>query len=316
MRLSRYLGGAKNPSKIFGLEFADGEEPYYITYRAECLQNKLGSLRSGFGLRFAVEEDLQLTDPTLRFLNDRWPQITYFVQKFNFKVQLFCQNGIIIQQYFVTNTTRATAKLQAYHSVVFRMQSLDYMNENSPFHMDYEIGPHDYSVVMLGRGSNEGEQDASQDALGVVMMLYKNGKAQKIVPPAVGERRRMKMAFSLRASETLEITSAFKICYLKRRSLWKDFVLPISDVDVSKIYQNPTLAAEKWPFPQDGALSWRFRRSLEHILSVCSIPLERASSADQSTNTPVQTKNHSHIAPIALTCGDFGDHRVSVPGSL
>ena len=49
-------------------------------------------------------------------------------------------------------------------------------------------------------------------------------------------------------------------------------------------------------------MNWHLRRNLEHILRVCCMPLEKG------INSPVN--------PVALTCGDFGDHRVSVPGSL
>lgn len=56
------------------------------------------------------------------------------------------------------------------------------------------------------------------------------------------------------------------------------------------------------------------RRNLEHILSVCSIPVARPQLASIDSRKPIPT--HEKISPIALTCGDISGHRVGLSASL
>ncbi|KAJ0339954.1 hypothetical protein KNSL1_011791 [Colletotrichum chrysophilum] len=56
------------------------------------------------------------------------------------------------------------------------------------------------------------------------------------------------------------------------------------------------------PLSKSADLDFCLRRNLEHILSVCSIPVPK-SSGDK-------------ISPVALTCGDAESHRVSTAASL
>lgn len=59
---------------------------------------------------------------------------------------------------------------------------------------------------------------------------------------------------------------------------------------------------ERIPFAKENHLNFILRRNLEHILSVCSIPLSDSSGAD--------------IVPIVLTCGDISNHRIMAGASL
>ncbi len=79
-------------------------------------------------------------------------------------------------------------------------------------------------------------------------------------------------------------------------------LLHSADVDVNKVIGIIPAHLPEWPDVKDKTLGWHLRRTLEHILSVCSVPVE------SDVGSPVR--------PVALTCGDFGDHRVSIPGSL
>lgn len=68
---------------------------------------------------------------------------------------------------------------------------------------------------------------------------------------------------------------------------------------MEKLVENPF---EVLSLTADPHLNFVFRRNLEHILSVCSIPI------DESSN--------DGIYPIALTCGDLAGHRVATAASL
>lgn len=335
MRLSKYVGGENNPSKMLGLEFSQGNEPYLVEQRAEEFQHKLPSPFSGFGLQIMDIDSLQSEVPKLEFLNNRWPQLTYSVRGFNVRVRLFCQRGTVIQQFAVTNTLASATDLPILLAFGFLMHDLNYMDltyRRGYEDVEYEHGPHGHGIIALGRSTEKENEDGKSEQVGVLVGLFRNGESEKLLLSGAEKlllsgvenhyQRAVKLKYSLQESETLELTAAFRLQYLKSSSVWKDFILPISDVDVSEIIQEPVLALDRWPFLRDD-LSWHLRRNLEHVLSVCSIPLKRAVLERRqfgdniSCNLPIeQGKDDYRVTPIALTCGDFGDHRVSVPGSL
>lgn len=360
MRLSKYLGGENNCSKMCGLEFPEGRSPFQVTWRAETFYDLLPSPCRGYGLQIVGIDKMQPGALKLEFLNDRWPQITYLVKGFRVRVRLFCKNGTVIQQFTVTNTLPSPTKLQFILAVDFLMHNLNYMHWEDSIDRNYELGPHGHGVVVLGRrteeengdGTKEKNKDGTDEQVGVIVGLFRNGESEQLEKPEkllvsdIKDRTAVTKEYSFKKAETLELTAAFRLQDLKRSSGWKDFIVPISDVDVSKIIQKPV--PNRWPFPHDDVLSWHLRRNLEHILSVCSIPIKRDVSerrpfCDKIThNAPIeQDKDHlpsqiiltrqdfdadpgysvsledeREVTPIALTCGDFGDHRVSVSGSL
>ncbi|KAJ5976378.1 hypothetical protein N7481_010085 [Penicillium waksmanii] len=150
---------------------------------------------------------------------------------------------------------------------------------------------------------------------------------------------------------------------------WQSYLIPPEDlifdaqIDEGED-QNASVSNET-------VLSWHLRRNLEHILSVCSIPVDShifksqiAPGLAETENQDLPTKtikkqgvdenemfltqkdededetehpagpmiklqapdgkedvlhrnalSQDRIGPVALTCGDFGDHRISVSGS-
>lgn len=325
MRISKYLGGENNPSKMFGLEFPDGSTPYFIDQRAEDFQQNLSVPSCGFGLQITGLDSLQLVVPKLEFLIDRWPQITYSIKGFNVRVQLFCQNGTVFQRFTLSKTLTSTEDLDIVLDVNFLMHQLDYMNDED-YECKFDHGPHGHSIIVSGQRTDEEKKneenkneenkdeenkDGMSEKARVVVGLFRNGDSKNLLLLDVkkGSKTRgiMKIKCPSQESETLELTAAFKLQYTKCSSDWKDFILPVSELDVDKIVQEPkpALNPDPWPFPHEDHLSWHLRRNLEHILSVCSIPLK-----------PLKDGIDHGVTPIALTCGDFGDHRVSVSGSL
>lgn len=327
MRLSRYLGGENNPSKMFGLEFPEGAEPYYVRWRAELFQSELPIANSGFGLQIMDIDGLQRGVPKLEFLNDRWPQVTYSVKGFSVRVRLFCQKDTVIQQFTVTNKLTSAADLQFIISVDFLMHHLNYMDPENDIKLACEPGPHGYGVIVVGSKTEEENEDRISEQVGVLVGLFRNGQSEQLSLKDAEDssNQRLEVKYSVKESDTLELTAAFRLQFLKRDSVWKDFVLPISDVDVSELVQSPALASDRWSFLHDHVLSRHFRRNLEHILSVCSIPLKvgvlerRQFGENFEYNASIERNEDEkahRVTPIALTCGDFGDHVVSVPGSL
>ncbi|MCJ1469816.1 hypothetical protein MMC07_008458 [Pseudocyphellaria aurata] len=376
MRVAKLLGGKDDPSKMFGLEFSRGREPYQVAWRADSFDKELPFSHAGFGLQI-MDIDMQPEALNLEFLNNRWPQISYSVKGFDVRVRLFCRNGTVIQQFTVTSTLTCEQDLQLILAVDFLMHGLNYMKFLSTDYIgEYEHGPHGHSVIVKDKNTEMDEY------VGVLVGLTRNGESQKLCLTDIPHpyyldpknRKAVKMNYPLQESETVEFTAAFKLQYLKRSSGWKDFLLPISDMDVGGIFQKPVIPLKPRPLPRDDddLLSWHFRRNLEHILSdnvernATAVQgednVERNATAVQGEDnvernaTAVQGEDkvernapavqgednvatptvltrgdldvHSvgnisivdekscDVTPVALTCGDFGDHRVSVSGSF
>jgi hypothetical protein len=236
--------------------------------------------------------------PELEFLGDRWPRITYSVNGLSVRVQMLVNKGIIIQQFTVTNNSDSSENLDIVLDVDFLIQELDYMVWKKPLTRSYQEAPHNYGV--LGMGSldmNKVDEDPAY--VGAVVGVFRDGDSLKLSLPENGRSIPILTGFSLKESKSLELTAAYRLQYIARSSHWKESILQSIDVDAKEMIKNSQIRLNTWPIPNDEKLSWHLRRNLEHILSVCSIPLGK--DAD---------------GPVALTCGDFGDHRVCMSGSL
>jgi hypothetical protein len=86
--------------------------------------------------------------------------------------------------------------------------------------------------------------------------------------------------------------------------VWKPLALSAADVDIDRF-----LLKGSSSYVMDVDLDYATRRNLEHILSVCAIPVPLEPVWD----------NPKVVEPepaIALTCGDMSGHRVCISASL
>ena len=129
---------------------------------------------------------------------------------------------------------------------------------------------------------------------------------------------------------------------------WTEFLIPASDADVSQILKTASFTSFSLSEIGPGSdsvelknsripsatptnitpsrIEFAVRRNLEHILSVCAIPVARpAVSKRNRTAQPASGKgkdveiaafNCDDIKPIALTCGDLSMHRICSSASL
>ncbi|KAI9734210.1 MAG: hypothetical protein M1834_002311 [Cirrosporium novae-zelandiae] len=166
-----------------------------------------------------------------------------------------------------------------------------------------------YGILVIGFPAAKEDGDNSTP-VGAVVGVFKNGNSLKLESPGDEGSISILKECSLKAFESLELTVAYKLQHIPPISLpWRDSVLQSRDVDVDKIIKDSQTGLPNWAPRNDEKLGWYLRRNLEHILSVCSIPLkEDNDSFVKNTNSPV--------APVALTCGDFGDHRICMSGSF
>ncbi|EAW07051.1 uncharacterized protein ACLA_087570 [Aspergillus clavatus NRRL 1] len=345
MRLCRYIDRPDLRSKMIGLEFNDEAEAWYVYWRAAQFLQDAPLPKSGFGLRILTP--LPQESPKLDFLGDRWPVITYRTGGFRVTVTLSCQNHIVVQHTSIRNESSSLGQLELLLDPNFRIQDLDYMEKRENLPARYRKGPHGYGIIAI-----EDNPDLKPDAerICVLVGLLRDGIVQRLDFEYAAENsedamdgahvRPINFSEQLKENTSLELTAVFKLQTTTLMADWKNFILTSSELDFD-FDQDHTLETAKSPFLADEDLSWHFRRNLQHILSVCSVPIKTptivespASPASASgahgpmitLNTPDDQDYILHgsveaevdakdMGAVALTCGDFGDHLVSVSGT-
>ncbi|KAK1992783.1 hypothetical protein LX36DRAFT_731693 [Colletotrichum falcatum] len=183
-------------------------------------------------------------------------------------------------------------------------------------------------------------QTSDADAIAVVVSVFVNGRAVQWRPTNLDNNDIMLLQESLAGDDTLEVVTAYKMVHLsKSRASWKEFLLPpaVADVSghlasepftpfhpsehddqvecathlegfVSQPMGSTPLAVRRQPekLTTDSSINhidYIVRRNLEHILSVCAIPVEG-------------TRLGGETVRVALTCGDISGHRVCSSASF
>jgi hypothetical protein len=269
------------------------------------------------------------------------------------------------------NTLNTGEHLQLELNADFSLQDLDYQKKREKLQVRQASGPHGFGVVTL---EDSPDYPIDQERICVLLGLFKDGKPQKTLFDKDEEDPYIKPSsltfrHEFEGPNVVEFTVAIKIQMSTSSAQWQSFLIQpddlIFDSQVEKAEdQNASLS-------NDRVLNWHFRRNLEHILSVCSIPLDSSLFKSQATSGLAGTKNEDpmtktikilgidadetylehndepvdetehltgpmiklqtpdgeehvlhrsapsqdRIGPVALTCGDFGDHRISVSGS-
>ena len=160
-------------------------------------------------------------------------------------------------------------------------------------------------VVVDEKLSLEQKQDPLQpEAVGLVIGFFVDGKAKK------REDFCEEKWHTIPPRGFLELVAGYKLVLLtSKMSEWKPLVLSAADVDIDRF-----LSEESSSYVIDDSLDYSTRRNLEHILSVCAIPVPQGHVWDYD-NTSVLDRLEV-AEPVALTCGDMSGHRVCISASL
>lgn len=167
--------------------------------------------------------------------------------------------------------------------------------------------------------SSEHRQDVSfrPEAVGLVVGFFVNGEAKKRDEILRGE------SYSIKPKETLAIVDGYKLVLLTSKvSDWKPLVLSAVDVDIDRFLAEEGASYRVIPtvLHNDQQMNYALRRNLEHILSVCTIPIQSGYVWDYDDtktgdNDRTKTREPDERA-VALTCGDMSGHRVVHSASL
>ncbi|PWY80762.1 hypothetical protein BO94DRAFT_587506 [Aspergillus sclerotioniger CBS 115572] len=313
LRICRPMPTSRLHSGMLGIGPSKEPEALYVYWRALKFLDTAQLPTTGFGLR--IKDAIFLEPSSVEFLDDRWPQITYSIdRRFDLTVKLWCHHDTVVQQVHVT------AKAGYSHPPELEL---------------------DLNMLHLTAMEDRPDLEEDQKRISVLMGCFKNGIAQELIWETEIESGVKPIPITYEFDETgsAEITVVFKLQMCSLRGDWTSYVTPWKDLDVDLV---PSVSRNTGThFDSDPELTRHFLRNLEHILSVCSIPLRpnpleesppstpaflddedppiTADATDEIENILLRSKERRSLAglgPIALTCGDFGDHRVSVSGSF
>lgn len=282
--------------------------------------------------------------PCLEFVYDRWPRFTYTTASetmngLDLSLQYFCNRGIVFQTYTWKRRSESDPipELPQFRfNPTMLIRDLDFVDPKNHFNdsMDgysRKTISSKCSLLILHtkmpelqekRGQEEalsgspstedqspGAESLSSSA-GVVVSPFAYGKPQEILQE--DERTYMyKIVLSQEAQNLfknhgiLEITMAYRIELGSAETDWEDATVKTEELDHMRKAFSDT-AYQRIAFSSHQHLDFVIRRNLEHILSVCSIPLSNASGSEPE----------NRIAATALTCGDITGHRITSSSSL
>lgn len=215
-------------------------------------------------------------------------------------------------------------------------------NEESTQQSSY-LGPHGRSVILVHKGVVRDkrvntEEEYFNDTVCLVMAISVNGVVQELedvrTPFGLADYYRMKLdptkpEYHVSPSASVEIIQAFRLQLLPKDSDWKKYL--ISDAEFRSMHSE--LHATNFTnisFASEKDLDFIIRRNLEHILSVCSIPVQARPEkyisvdvrAEVVTSSTIESRSQlpkadaNDEALVALSCGDISGHRLVTSASL
>lgn len=344
MQITRSLGHGY--SGLFCVDTSGVCGPTSPQARLEQLMQLSRSPESGIRLKFLDDFTKRASPmrkvPQMEFIFNRWPRFTSEQMDLRmgdkakhprWSLQYFCNDGTVFQRYTFCHDPKDLSALQNELLCIrqdFLIRTLDFVNESAFNDADlrsdryvYLSGPESHSQIVVHRmteseakeiGMENEYRDANgPKAVGLVITAFVNGKIQALYRHSsllyigLNEEARKEVE----TSETVDITIAYRLQTFTNNQDWKQMFTPATSLTA----MGTAFSGESGSPYQD--IRWSFHdhinfitgRNLEHILSVCSIPILKAShSADG--------KDEMDTTSIALTCGDMSGHRVATTASL
>ncbi len=312
-----------------------------IDGRARQLQEKT---RDGIGFGKDVVPPSSNWKRSVSFLRDRWPRVVFVDESYEIVLQWLVHDGVVIQQTTIQNLTNEPLTFQHTFDFDVLIRELDFIDPSYKFNEEegdggeddenYKVGPgpNEYGFVRVhklptGENANENYQSLSDErwcmkdepndvkekeedsrvqpeAVGVVMGLFMNGEAKKL------EDFKETRDFEIPPKERIEFTTGYKLILLgSKKSDWKCLTLSAKEVDVDFI-----LAESTFDNIDGLGLDFPARRNIQHILSVCVVPVVDHLVWKGRVEDVVEPG--SKDSQVALTCGDMSGHRICNSASL
>lgn len=324
LQFTRYFGN--EPSGFYCVDLPDTPPPYLTALRLDKLRASYQDRNAGMRLEFEKSEGSEdwtvniKPPPIMKFIDDRWPLFVAETPLFNLNIQYTISKKTIYQQYsFELKNGRQIDNIpNMLINADLLIRNLNFVESNIENNRgDPEKGEtfyetrHDTRIIRKHHSLQTGIADIS--AVGLVIMPFINDQYHKIeekhrniyqiipghdVLQDLNKHRKMVVTISY----TLELMGSNgsslapdNVSKATQRSLQAKKDLSTAKSEMESKFETLLFAKERY-------LNFILRRNLEHILSVCSIPI----------GNPSETG----IVPIALTCGDISNHRIMAGASL
>jgi hypothetical protein len=340
IQINRFLGAGR--SGFFCVDCDTNlPEPYIVQPRAAMLASMYGEPLGGLSfiidsepedLPVALQDALAL-DAKPELVDNRWPRFTKETDHLTWVTTHFTRNSIVFERALFHAKQDPVAILsknarlafapktvlireQEFLDPEYRFNEEDWDNSDNYAHF---LGPHGYSIVIVHRGVVKGgpkmlAEDTS-DTVALVISVCVNGQACQLEKdgedafPWYKLRLRNGETLETTSSEVVEMTCAYRLQLMPKKFDWKDCLIPVSEfLGIDSDSQGGLEPFRTIPFSRprapDPHLDYIIRRNLEHILSVCSIPVTRTPNAKEE-----------EIA-VAITCGDLSGHRIVTSASF
>lgn len=310
LQITRYFGN--EIPRFFCVDLIDTPPPSSITDRMQKIQDYMREFDVGMKLHIEHPGDVDphiwkanTEIPILDFVHDRWPRFVAATPKFNLSIQYLISEKTVYQIYnFRFRQREDFAKLPLLAlNAMSQLRDLDSItagddHENYSDHLST-----DKNYIIRTRTICQTAQN-NQKTIALVITPLVNKRHQQLKHrPEIGDYQIILdegALHPLKQEGTLEVILAYRLELISSSEI--AHMSLISTEPVTTAQGLLKIPLETPVFSLDKDLNFNMRRNLEHILSVCSIPL----SFDADGNNP----------SIALTCGDVSGHRVSATASL
>ncbi|EHK44774.1 hypothetical protein TRIATDRAFT_10221, partial [Trichoderma atroviride IMI 206040] len=332
LQITRYFGN--KPSGFFCVDLPLAPEPCVIEARMNYLQESCQDATRGIRLFFDDSENSARwraktgidAMPKMAFLQDRWPSFTTQTSAFYLNIQYVISQGTVYQIYTYTlkeeklSTPPQVPVLKIDANLLLR--NLNFIEdgdenerESDDAHYTHFILNDGYSVATMHKVRLNAPQN--QDAVALFTSLFINGRLQTFDDSESGDESEdlyakldQQALTDLIEQGFLKVTLAYKLDIVSSSKVKKASAFSRGDLLAAELILKTPY--ERMLFSEDEHLNFILRRNLEHILSVCSIPVE-----DFEENEVFSAPSDSpYCKAIALTCGDVSGHRIATTASF
>lgn len=304
LRLSRHFDGQ---DVGYCVDPPSMPEPYYVVDRITSLLSMANDLFENQGIDPRVDVLGSVFDMSTKVVHDRWPLFTIEGLDGNTKVQFVASDGTIYQTYKFDFKGNDVQPPEVAMRTDLLIRQLDFINPSNSINKD-EPRSDAYKTELSGNGrfiKRSHQTLTGEVALFIVaccnneLLEFKKGRNNE--PVEVYE-----IAWSdgvpthIHTNRALTVTFAYRLEFFPRESEGVDFPIDVVQTQkaMERVEQDHFVPQE---FNIDPDVNRVLRQNLEHMLSVCSIPV-----IAEGDDEPA----------IALTCGDMDGHRVTTAASL
>ncbi|KAG5746921.1 hypothetical protein H9Q70_010392 [Fusarium xylarioides] len=306
LQMSRYFPDREHNTG-YCIDAPDTDKPFLVASRIQQLYARATGTYSPVSIGPSIDFELDLIDPQPpEFTHDRWPN---FVS--------ISEEGVILStQYLVSDHTLfRTWELDYIHSDLPRnipsitaakdllIRNLDFVSWSNEFNNQKE-GDETYETKILAEGESLMRRHIDSDNPSNSVALFSSVFHDEEYVNFTKVEDGFQLIWSEKCASTFRETGRFKIttAYTLECEPAEDLpkIPPVSPKKFTSSRERLDNCDYKpVKFADDLHLDFTLRRNLEHILSVCSIPVTKR--GDQA---------------IALTCGDFDGHRIATAASF